>query len=137
MVSIIIGTRGKQINNLIFDSGANIIVNQPIFKMFHRTITITGKISKVANAVMLIYKTMEDRYYEVEFAEVECKPLDIRKQKTSAKFVFNQNCIEFLREKRSSFIKHLEKSFGISVKIYNDRSYRILAKNEHVLVDKI
>ena len=31
LVSMIIGTKGRQISNLIRDSGANIVVNQPIY----------------------------------------------------------------------------------------------------------
>lgn len=83
LVSIIIGTKGKQIGNLIRESNANIVVNQPIYKMLHRTITIQGKISNIVNAVILIHKIMEDRFFEVKLAEIECKPLDLRKTKTS------------------------------------------------------
>jgi len=43
LVSIIIGSRGKHIKYLIGDSKANIVVNQPVYRMLHRTITITGK----------------------------------------------------------------------------------------------
>ena len=83
MVSIIIGTKGKQISSLIKDSGCNIVVNQPIFKMLHRTITIIGKTHNIANAMLNIYKIMEERFDEVKNAEMECKPLDIRTTKTS------------------------------------------------------
>jgi predicted CopG family antitoxin len=43
LVSIIIGSRGKNIKNLIDSSKANIVVNQPVYKMLHRTISISGK----------------------------------------------------------------------------------------------
>jgi len=42
LVSIIIGSRGKNIKNLIDSSKASIIVNQPVYKMLHRTISISG-----------------------------------------------------------------------------------------------
>ena len=53
--------------------------------MLHRTITITGKTYNISNAILNIYKIMEDRFYEVKNAEMECKPLDIRTTKTSVR----------------------------------------------------
>ena len=135
LVSIIIGTRGKQINYLIKSSGANIIVNQPIFKMLYRTITIVGKTSKISNAILMIYKIMEDRYYEVEHVEVESKPLDLSSTKTSAKFIFNQNCIDYLLDKNSKFLKYMEKHFNILIKFYQEKSNKLISRNEHVIVN--
>lgn len=43
LVSMIIGTKGRQISKLMKDSQANIVVNQPIYKMMHRTVSISGK----------------------------------------------------------------------------------------------
>ncbi len=43
LVSIIIGSKGKSIRDLIRESEANIVVNQPVYKMLHRTISISGK----------------------------------------------------------------------------------------------
>ena len=134
LVSIIIGTRGKQINYLIKNSGANIIVNQPIFKMLYRTITIVGKNSKISNAILMIYKIMEDRYYEVEHVEVESKPLDLRSTKTSAKFIFNQSCIDFLLERNSKFLKIMEKDYNINIKFYQEKNNKLISRNEHIIV---
>ena len=44
LISIIIGSRGKHIRHLINEAKANIVVNQPIYKMMQRTITINGNI---------------------------------------------------------------------------------------------
>ena len=136
LVSIIIGTRGKQINYLIKSSGANIIVNQPIFKMLHRTITIVGKTSKITNAIVLIYKIMEDRYFEVEHVEVESKPLDLSNTKTSAKFIYNQSCVDYLLEKNSKFLKNLEKNFNIVIKFYQEKHNKLISRNDHITVIK-
>jgi hypothetical protein len=135
LVSIIIGTRGKQINYLIKSSGANIIVNQPIFKMLYRTITIVGKTSKISNAILMIYKIMEDRYYEVEHVEVESKPLDLSSTKTSAKFIFNQNCIDYLLDKNSKFLKYMEKNFNILIKFYQEKNNKLISRSEHIIVN--
>ncbi len=82
LISMIIGTKGRQISNLIKESKANIVVNQPIYKMLHRTINISGKPSCVAEAVKNIYNIMEERYYEVAKVEMECKPLNVNTTQT-------------------------------------------------------
>jgi hypothetical protein len=76
LVSMIIGTKGRQISNLIKESGANIVVNQPIFKMLHRTVNIKGRPGNVANAILSIQSIMEERYYEVSKVETEVRPLN-------------------------------------------------------------
>ena len=40
LVSMIIGTKGKQISSLIEQSKASIVINQPIYKMTYRTVKI-------------------------------------------------------------------------------------------------
>ena len=42
MVSLLIGSKGRQINSIMRDSNTNIIVNQPIHKMTYRTVKIDG-----------------------------------------------------------------------------------------------
>jgi len=76
LVSMIIGTKGRQISNLIKDSGANIVVNQPIYKMLHRTVNIKGRPANVANAILSIQSIMEERYFEVSKVETEVRPLN-------------------------------------------------------------
>jgi hypothetical protein len=82
LVSMIIGTKGRQISNLNKETHANLVVNQPIFKMLHRTVSISGKPSQVANAITRIQEIMEERYYEVNKVEMECKPLNVNTTRT-------------------------------------------------------
>ena len=77
LVSMIIGTRGKQISNLIEESQASIVINQPIYKMTYRTVTISGYPEGIAKGVMLIQQIMEERYNEVNTIEFECPPLNV------------------------------------------------------------
>jgi hypothetical protein len=82
LVSMIIGTKGRQISTLIKETHANLVVNQPIFKMMHRTVSISGKPSQVANAITRIQEIMEERYFEVSKVEMECKPLNVNTTRT-------------------------------------------------------
>jgi hypothetical protein len=80
---------------------------------------------------------MEDRYYEVEHIEIESKPLDLSATKTSAKFIFNQACIDFLVEKNSKFLKYMEKHFNITIKFYQEKNNKLIGRNEHIIVSNI
>jgi hypothetical protein len=82
LISMIIGTKGRMISNLIRDSGANIVVNQPIYKMLHRTVAISGKPYNIANAIEMIQTIMEERYYEVSKVDMEFKPLNVTTTQT-------------------------------------------------------
>lgn len=42
MVSLLIGSKGKQISSIMKSSKAEIVVNQPIHKMKHRTVKVEG-----------------------------------------------------------------------------------------------
>ena len=89
LISMIIGTKGRQISNLIKESKANIVVNQPIYRMLHRTINIAGKPSCIAEAIKNIYNIMEERYYEVSKVEMECRPLNVNTTQTHVIYFLN------------------------------------------------
>jgi len=50
MVSLLIGSKGRSINNLMKDSKTKIVVNQPIHKMIVRTVKIDGKVHHCVKA---------------------------------------------------------------------------------------
>ena len=88
LVSMVIGTKGKQIINLAQKTKTQIAVNQPIYKMCHRTISINGNPSSISEALKKIYGIMEERYYEVKHAEQESIPMDLNEVKTTVIFLF-------------------------------------------------
>ena len=61
MVSLLIGTRGYQINKIMKESHTTIVVNQPINKMTYRTVKIQGYHSDIARACRIIYEILEDK----------------------------------------------------------------------------
>lgn len=72
MVSLIIGSKGRQIKIFTQDSGTDIVVNQPIHRMSQRTVKIDGQPKKIARAIgtikcsnlrriALIYALLEER----------------------------------------------------------------------------
>ena len=132
LVSMVIGTRGKQISNLIKDSKASIVINQPIYKMTYRTVSISGRPSNVSNAIMNIQRIMEDRYNEVAKIEFECRPLNVTRTPTNVKLIFSIDVVDRISGKKHSFIDHLQEEFDVSTKIYQDRKNRQLDRKDYI-----
>ena len=135
LVSMIIGTKGKQISSLIEQSQASIVINQPIYKMTYRTVTISGYPEGIANGVMLIQSIMEDRYNEVDNIEFESPPLNVMTTQTNVKIVLPEYIVDNICSKRhgnSSFIDMIKNKFDISVKIGKEHKNRHLDKNDLV-----
>ena len=135
LVSMIIGTRGKQISNLIEDSKASIVINQPIYKMTYRTVTISGYPEGIANGIMLIQQIMEERYNEVSTIEFECPPLNVMTTQTNVKIVLSEYIVDSISSKRhnsDTFINTLKHKFDVTTKIYQDWKNRQLEKKDYV-----
>lgn len=135
LVSMIIGTRGKQISNLIVDSNASIVINQPIYKMTYRTVTISGYPEGIANGIMLIQQIMEERYNEVNTIEFECPPLNVMTTQTNVKIVLSEYIVDSISSKRhngESFINTLKNKYDVTTKVYQDYRNRQLDKKDYV-----
>ncbi len=55
MVSLLIGTKGYQINKIMRESHTTIVVNQPINRMTYRTVKIQGGHYEISKACRIIY----------------------------------------------------------------------------------
>ncbi len=133
LVSMVIGTKGKQISTMIKESRASIVINQPIYKMTYRTVSISGRPSNVSDAIMNIQNIMEERYNEVSKIEFECKPLNIRTSQTNVKLVVDYHVIETLTSKRhSNMYDILSKEFNVNMKIYEDHKNKQLDHKDYI-----
>ena len=135
LVSMIIGTKGKQISSLIQQSQASIVINQPIYKMTYRTVTISGYPEGIANGVMLIQKIMEERYNEVDNIEFESPPLNVMTTQTNVKIVLPEYIVDNICSKRhgnSAFIDVIKTKFDVSTKLGKEHKNRHLDKNDVV-----
>ena len=133
LVSMIIGTRGKQILNLIEESQASIVINQPIYKMTYRTVTISGFPEGIAKGIMLIQQIMEERYNEVNTIEFECPPLNVMTTQTNVKIVLPEYIVDNIYAKRhgnASFISFLKDKFDVTTKVYQEHKNRQLDKKD-------
>ena len=134
LVSMIIGTKGKQISTLIEQSQASIVINQPIYKMTYRTVTISGYPEGIANGVMLIQRIMEDRYNEVDNIEFESPPLNVMTTQTNVKIVLPDYIVDNICSKRhgTPFIEIIKNKYNISTKLGKEPKNRHLDKNDVV-----
>jgi len=135
LVSMIIGTRGKQISNLIEESQASIVINQPIYKMTYRTVTISGYPEGIAKGIMLIQQIMEERYNEVNTIEFECPPLNVMTTQTNVKIVLPEYIVDSIYAKRhgnGSLVNLLKDKFDVTTKAYQEHKNRQLDKKDMV-----
>ena len=133
LVSMIIGTKGKQISTLIEQSQASIVINQPIYKMTYRTVTISGYPEGITNGIMLIQQIMEERYNEVNTIEFECPPLNVMTTQTNVKIVLPEYIIDNICTKRHGnepFINVLRDKYDVTTKIYPEHKNRQLDKKD-------
>ena len=133
LVSMVIGTRGKQISTLIKESRANIVINQPIYKMTFRTVSISGRPANIADAIMNIQQIMEDRYNEVSKIEFECKPLNVKTTQTNVKLIVDRKIADGLTSKKQpNMIDILQDEYSVALKIYQDRKNRQLDHKDYI-----
>lgn len=93
LVSMVIGTKGKQIVHLAQTTKTHIAVNQPVFKMCHRTILINGYPKEISIAIYKIQTIMEERYLEIPDCEKESMPMNLNEIKTTVSFFYKTRLI--------------------------------------------
>jgi hypothetical protein len=97
LVSMVIGTKGRQINTFKEDSRASIIVNQPIIGMALRSVDITGTVRQITHAIKSIYNWLEKQAYTVEdYDKQTAKPMSKSQIKVTAKFVVSEESQGYL-----------------------------------------
>lgn len=83
LVSLLIGSKGKQIGHIMNDSRTDIVVIQPINKMPYRCVKIEGQVPNLMIAYENINKTLEERSIHVEEVEKVPKPVELARMTVS------------------------------------------------------
>lgn len=130
MVSLLIGTKGYQINKIMRESHTTIVVNQPINRMTYRTVKIQGYHSDIAKACRIIYEILEDKSSIAYSIEKEPSQLDYTKARVKTKFILCSSLLNYLLSKKKSFIKKLEEETKCVIKFKEDTSSRLLRRDE-------
>lgn len=135
LVSMIIGTKGKQIITLGKSTHTQIAVNQPVLNMLHRTISINGSPNNISNALKSIYNIMEERYFEVKNAEVLSLPMDLNITKATVSILLPSSCIVYINDMRSSsFLRDVKRNYGVEMTFQSDKNHRFIDRNEGIAV---
>lgn len=71
LVALVIGGKGRQIKNFMDESATDIVVNQPVYGMNQRSVSIRGPPKSITIAVGRIYETLEKYAFSVD--EIEKK----------------------------------------------------------------
>lgn len=134
MVSLLIGTRGHQINKIMKESGTVIIVNQPINRMTYRTVKIQGHHGNIARACRIIYEILEEKSTIAHTIEKEPNPLDYTKSKVSIKLVLSVGVINYLQNKKKKFIKTVEEETLCTITFKSERNNKLLKRDEDMCI---
>ena len=135
MVSLIIGAKGRQIKILTTDSGTDIVVNQPIHRMSHRTVKVEGQPRNIARAIAMIYGLLEERAEDFKDITEPAKPFNIKSIKVTAKFVIDHKVVGFIIGRNGQFTKYCLEKYDVIFKIVDQRRYqKIIRSYEDVAI---
>lgn len=139
LVSLLIGSKGKQIGHIMNDSRTDIVVIQPINKMPYRCVKIEGQVPNLLIAYENINKTLEERSIHVDEIEKVPKPVEMARMTVpllliKAKFGVDKKAVGFLIGKDGSFTKKLCDENSVSIKISDDEDVRCLGRDESCCV---
>jgi len=136
MVSLIIGAKGRQIKILTQDSRTDIVVNQPIHRMSHRTVKIDGEPTNIAQAIAMIYGLLEERAEDFSKDITEpAKPFNIATVKMKALFVIDHKVVGFVIGRNGSFTKSCLEQYDVKLKIVDQRRFqKVIRSYEDVAI---
>lgn len=134
MVSLIIGAKGRQIKILTTDSNTDIVVNQPIHRMSHRTVKIEGQPRNIARAIAMIYGLLEERAEDFKDITEPAKPFNIKTIKVTAKFVIDHKVVGFIIGRNGQFTRYCLEKHDVILKIVDKRRYQKLRSYEDVAI---
>lgn len=134
LVAPIIGGKGKTIKSLIDESGADIVVNQPVVGMKERSVSLKGTPKHVAVGCLKIYQSLEKMSSTVDNIEKVAEPIPKDKIKSCCKFVVKEDSVGFIIGKNGSFTKYLQDELKVQMQAYRDKQNRALKYDESVVV---
>ena len=126
MVSLLIGTKGHQINKIMRESYTKIVVNQPINKMTYRTAKIQGSYSDIAKACKMIYEILEEKSAIAYAIEKEPSQFDYTKAKIKTKFLFSYQVVRHLVKKKKYLLDKIEEETKCTVSTEIDRRNHLI-----------
>ena len=132
MVSLLIGTKGHQINKIMRESRTTIVVNQPINRMTYRTVKIQGHHHDIAKACRIIYEILEDKSPIAYNIEKEPSPLDYTKAKVTTKLILDSHALTFLSNHKKRFLKQAEEHTRCNLR-FKDENNRLLKRDEDII----
>ena len=132
LVSMIIGSRGRTINQIKKDSGCEIMVNQTLPGLPYCSIELRTSSPRVQSSTCKqIYELLERQASSEDLKEQKVKQVTKSSIRTKAKFVISEDSQGYLIGKHGSFTKQLE-DIGIYMHCGKDQQNRALRPREAV-----
>lgn len=119
------------------ESGADIVVNQPVIGMNQRSVSIRGQPKHIAQATFQIYQNLEKNAYSVDDIDKKAEPILKNKIKSTIKFVIKEDSVGFIIGKNGSFTKYMQEELDIYLKCYRDKQNKALEPDESIAVSHL
>lgn len=133
LVSVLIGNRGQMIRKLASETKAEIVVNQPVHSMKHRTVKITGKHYYVSKCMRHINRLMLEKQAEIDFRPRLIKTVDVKMEQITSRFIFPKKLVEYLGNNHGKFVEMVKMKYNVMIKFFDDHEiYYILKRDELV-----
>lgn len=116
------------------DSGASIVVNQPIVGMKERSVNVNGNPKQAALGISKIFQALERLSANVDNMEKVAAPIAKDSIKSCCKFVVKEDSISFIIGKHGSFTKYLLEELKVQMQCFRDTKNRALKIDESIVV---
>ncbi len=81
-----------------------------------------------------IYQIMEDKYFEVKEVDVETEYLNVNETESEAKFIFSNDCVNYLIGNNSNICDIFKSTFNSELKFITDKNNQLIEKDETIIV---
>lgn len=134
---MLIGKKGRQISNIMSQSGTKIVVSQPMnqSEADFRRVGITGKLENAKKAARIVVELVEHMSGKMQNVEYKNRPPVDKSSKVEAKIVLQSDEVPEVIGKNKEFIEGLARQFSTQITLLTDKKIKSVENNESIMVD--
>lgn len=121
------------IRKLAQETKAEIVVNQPVHEMKHRTVKISGKHYHISKCMRHINRLMLDKQGEIDFRPRVIKTVDVKAEQITSRFIFPKKLVEYLGSNHGKFVDLVKNKYNVLLKFYDDHELHYLLKRDQLV----
>jgi len=136
IVSLFIGSKGRQIKQLMFDTRTKIIINQPGQEASHRLVTVEGELYYVKKSIKMISTNIERLSFDKlnHSQDNRNKNYDNKTPRVVAKIVIDEETASKILNRRDNIVRNICRDNNVGIKVFEPPRHLNLKKEERVCV---